>query len=106
MGIKKHDFQNSPLNSLDLRKRGKVKFDLRFEHCKLKKVLLIRNDFDSTVEVLCRKEIESLEFIHEESYGECEDEYKVIATFKFIDQFRGFTMSPERKTNEDARGRH
>ena len=97
-GHKKHPFSDSPLMELITIKKGFVKYRLLIDsEGQLLKVELRKNDFDTVIENLCRKEIESIQFIPPD-FLLTGQKYCIEVTFKFNKRFKSFSETLPKKS--------
>ncbi len=83
LGMKYHDFLNSPVGKLSVEKRGKVKYFLILNDSgKIKEIKLIKSDFGPSIENVCREEIKILEFIPP-PFVKKGDMYRMEVEFRF-----------------------
>src|SRR5882672_12581119 len=89
--VRDHDFYLA--RGLVTGGKGKVKYHLILDdNGKLERLELIKNNFDSEVDNVCRKEIESLEFIPPPFLNK-DEKYQMIVEFKFKKRFKSFSLT-------------
>lgn len=97
MGFREHDFDLA--DGVVTEGKGKVKYHLIIDDGgKLEQLELIKNSFDDKVDSVCRKELESLEFVPPPSLSLNKGEkYQLVVEFKFKKRFKSFSLNQPKK---------